>query len=66
MGICKWIRYRGSYCYKTECGYIQGISVRPRQKKCNCGKKIERLNSDEFDEVEKYYQEHIGIHTNGL
>lgn len=66
MDTCKWIRYKGNYCYKTDCGHSQGILVRPKQKTCSCGKKIERIESNEYDEAEKFYQENIGIHTNGL
>lgn len=59
METCKWIRYNGNNMYNTECGHIQGISVRPKQKKCFCGKIIERVNSDKFDSAERHFQEMV-------
>lgn len=40
---CNWIRYFGEYCFKTDCGHLQGINVRPKQKTCFCGKRVNRL-----------------------
>lgn len=44
---CNWVRYFGDYCFKTECGHFQGINIRPKQKTCYCGKRVNRLIQDE-------------------
>lgn len=46
MEVCKWIKHIDEGCYTAECGWIQGINVRPKQKICHCGRRIERINLD--------------------
>lgn len=46
--VCKWIRYYGNYCFTTECGHLQGLNIRPKQKTCFCGRRIERYIQDSF------------------
>ena len=50
MKTCKWIKHIDEGCYRTECGRIQGIRVRPKQKICYCGKHIERINLNTLSE----------------
>jgi hypothetical protein len=40
---CKWIRYYGEFYFKSDCGCIQGLDVRPKQKICFCKNRIKRL-----------------------
>lgn len=43
MEFCNWVRYFGDYCFSTDCGCIQGINVRPKQKTCFCKKRVRRF-----------------------
>ena len=52
---CKWTMYKGSYSWHTECGRIQGCNVRPKQKKCYCGKSIERIKLDEISPSDRMF-----------
>ena len=56
METCKWIHYKGESLWITECGQSQGIKVRPKQKKCYCGKRIERIETDEISPREKKFR----------
>lgn len=51
---CSWIRYFGDYCFKTDCGHIQGIKVRPKQKICYCGRRIKRYAQDINGIIKEY------------
>lgn len=53
---CKWIHYKHESIWSTECGNIQGIKVRPKQKKCFCGKKIERIEIDDLSPRDKEFR----------
>lgn len=46
--VCKWIQFYGDYCFTTECGHTQGTNVRPRQKTCFCGKRVERYIQNSY------------------
>ena len=56
MKTCKWIRRADDNFYQTACGKIQRISVRPNQKICFCGKRIERVT---VDTVSKEFKDFI-------
>lgn len=47
MNECIWVLFRNACMWQTECGRIQSCYVRPKRKKCFCGKKIRRVKIDE-------------------
>ena len=55
MNECKWILFRNACMWQTECGRIQGYNVRPKQKKCFCGKKIRRVKVDELSPSDRVF-----------
>lgn len=64
MDKCKWVLYRNASMWQTECGRIQGINVRPKQKKCFCGKRIERVIVDELCEKDRVFIEMLRFGEN--
>ena len=59
---CKWIKYKDSYLWHTECGRSQGTKIRPKQKKCYCGKPIERIELDELSLSDKEFIKMLRMH----
>lgn len=50
MATCKWTKHIDEGVYTTECGKHQGEKIRPKQKICYCGKRIERINLNTISE----------------
>ena len=52
---CKWKHYLGDPVWKNDCGKTQGINVRPRQKICYCGRQIDRVEIEDYSEIQKMF-----------
>ena len=52
---CKWIMYKDGCSWYTECGHEQGCRIRPKQKKCYCGKTIERTKIDDLSPLDQAF-----------
>lgn len=55
MDECKWVLFKHACMWQTECGRIQGCNVRPKQKKCFCGKRIRRVQVDELSPSDRVF-----------
>ncbi len=55
MDECTWVLYKYACMWQTECGRIQGCNVRPKQKKCFCGKRIKRVKVDELSPSDRVF-----------
>ena len=56
---CNWKLYKNDGSWKSDCGITQGIKVRPKQKTCFCGKRINRIYLEEENPIEKKFWENM-------
>lgn len=58
---CRWVKHIDEGCYTADCGWVQGIRVRPKQKICHCGRRIERINLNTVSAPMQELKDSLGI-----